>query len=99
VVAAALAVFNPEAVVPAVAFGWSRVDAPTICAARTCGAVAPLVRVLGPEPEGLARAGAVLAGAPEPLRPAGKPLFAGLRSLGLPGDPMGDLWCLADPAA
>ena len=32
----------------------------------------------------------------EPLRPEGKPLFAGLRSLGLPGDPMGDMWRLAD---
>src|SRR5580693_3707271 len=35
VVAAAFAVFNPEAVVPAVTFGWSKVDAVTICAART----------------------------------------------------------------
>jgi hypothetical protein len=32
----------------------------------------------------------------EPLRPEGKPLFAGLQSLGLPGDPMGDMWRLAD---
>ena len=32
----------------------------------------------------------------EPLRPEGKPLFAGLLSLGLPGDPMGDMWRLAD---
>ena len=31
-----------------------------------------------------------------PLRPEGKPLFAGLRSLGLPGDPVGDMWRLAD---
>ena len=52
VVAAAFAVFNPEAVVPAVEFGWSKVDAPTICAARTRGAVGQLVRVLGPEPDG-----------------------------------------------
>src|ERR1700722_512905 len=53
-VAAAFAVFNPEAVVPAVRFGWSKVDAATICAARTTGAVDQLVRILGPEPEGLA---------------------------------------------
>ena len=32
VVAAAFAVFNPEAAVPAVRFGWSKVDAATICA-------------------------------------------------------------------
>jgi hypothetical protein len=96
VVAAAFAVFNPEAVVPSVEFGWARVDAPTICAARTRGAVAQLVRVLGAEPEGLGRATELLAEAMAPLRPEGKPLFAGLLSLGLPGDPMGDLWRLAD---
>jgi hypothetical protein len=96
VVAAAFAVFNPAAVVPAVHVGWTKVDAATICAARTRGAVGQLVRILGPEPEGLASATALLAQAVEPLRPEGKPLFAGLRSLGLPGDPMGDMWRLAD---
>ena len=30
------------------------------------------------------------------LRPEGRPLYAGLRSLGLPGTPMGDAWRLAD---
>src|SRR5205823_8627998 len=34
VVAAAFAVFNPTAVVPAVTFGWTLTDATTICAAR-----------------------------------------------------------------
>jgi Helix-turn-helix family len=96
VVAAAFAVFNPEAVVPAVAFGWSKVDAPTICAARTAGAVAQLVRILGSEPDGLRRATELLRTAVAPLRPEGKPLFAGLLGLGLPGDPMGDMWRLAD---
>jgi Helix-turn-helix family len=96
VVAAAFAVFNPDAVVPSVEFGWERVDAPTICAARTRGAVGQLVRVLGGDPEGLGRASELLAEAVAPLRPAGKPLFAGLLSLGLPGDPMGDMWRRAD---
>jgi hypothetical protein len=96
VVAAAFAVFNPEAVVPSVRFGWSKVDASTIGAARTGGAVAQLVRILGGEPEGLEAATGLLATAVAPLRPEGKPLFAGLVSLGLPGDPMGDLWRLAD---
>ncbi len=96
VVAAAFAVFNPEVVVPAVQYGWSIVDAPTVCAARTRGAVAQLVRILGPEPEGSGRAAELLAEAVAPLRPEGKPLFAGLRSLGLPGDPVGDVWRLAD---
>jgi hypothetical protein len=96
VVAAAFAVFNPAAVVPAVEFGWSKVDAATICAARTEGAVGQLLRVLGPEPEGLAQATGFMTRAVEPLRPEGKPLFAGLCSLGLPGDPVGDMWRLAD---
>jgi hypothetical protein len=96
VVAAAFAVFNPDAVVPAVQYGWSIVDAPTVCAARTRGAVAQLVRILGPEPEGSGRAAELLAQAVAPLRPEGKPLFAGLRSLGLPGDSVGDVWRLAD---
>ena len=96
VVAAAFAVFNPEAVVPAVQFGWTKADAATVCAARTRGAVGQLVRILGAEPAGLARATELLAGAAAPLRPEGKPLFAGLLSLGLPGDPMGDMWRLAD---
>lgn len=96
VVAAAFAVFNPEAVVPAVAFGWSKVDAARICGARTRGAVGQLERVLGPEPEGLGRATTLLARAAAPLRPEGRPLFAGLLSLGLPGDPVGDMWRLTD---
>jgi hypothetical protein len=96
VVAAAFAVFNPEAVVPAVEFGWSIVDAATICAARTNGAVAQLVRVLGANPPGLERSTELLTAAVAPLRPEGKPLFAGLWSLGLPGEPMADAWRLAD---
>ena len=45
VVASAFAVFNPAAVVPAVDYGWTLTDAPTIAAARTAGAIAQLVRV------------------------------------------------------
>jgi hypothetical protein len=54
------------------------------------------VRILGAEPAGLARATELLGEAVAPLRPEGRPLFAGLLSLGLPGDPMGDMWRLAD---
>jgi hypothetical protein len=96
VVAAAFAVFNPAAVVPAVQWAWTKVEAVTICAARTRGGVAQLERVLGPTPDGLARATDLMARSVEPLRPEGKPLFAGLRGLGLPGDPLGDMWRLAD---
>ena len=96
VVAAAFGVFNPEAVVPSVEFGWTKVDATTICAARTGGGVAQLARVLGPSPEGLDRAIVLLKRAAAPLRPEGKPLYAGLLGQGLFGVPLADAWRLAD---
>lgn len=100
VVAAAFAVFNPATVVPSVAHGWSLTDAPTICAARDRGAVAQLRRVLGAEPDGLSRAVDLLRRATGPLRPEGRPLYAGLRSLALPdtefGATLGEMWRLGD---
>lgn len=80
VVAAAFAVFNPDAVVPSVAHGWTLTDAPTIFATRRRGAVAQLRRVVGETPDGLARAIELMARAVAPLRPEGRPLFAGLRT-------------------
>lgn len=96
VIAAAFAVFNPVAVVAAVAHGWSLTDAATLSAARTRGAVAHLERVLGPAPGRLAEVTALLQRAVDPLRPEGKPLFAGLSSLPMPGSPLGEAWRLAD---
>jgi hypothetical protein len=95
-IASAFAVFNPAVVVPAVAAGWAKTDAATICAARTRGATAQLERILGTKPDGLDRVTELLTRATEPLRPSGRPLYAGLLSLGLPGDPMGNAWRLAD---
>lgn len=95
-VASAFAVFNPAIVVPLVAYGWGLTDAPTICAARTRGAVGQLTRILGEEPDGVDRARELLQRAVEPLRPEGKPLYAGVLSLGLPGTPLADVWRLAD---
>lgn len=96
VVAAAFGVFNPAAVVPSVTLGWTRTDAPTICAARDRGAIGQLRRLLGDAPDGLARAAEILTRMVEPLRPEGRPLFAGLRSLGVPDDPIGAVWRLCD---
>jgi helix-turn-helix protein len=96
VVAAAFGVFDPGAVIPAVTYGWSLTDAETICGARTSGAVAQLARILGEDPAGLARATALLDKGGAPLAPAGKPLFAGLVAIGLPGSALGDMWRLAD---
>ncbi|MCU0261536.1 MAG: hypothetical protein MUE78_10995 [Ilumatobacteraceae bacterium] len=96
VVAAAFAVFNPAIVVPLVQLGWTRTDATTICTARTDGAVAQLRRILGDRPEGVERAAELLQRAAEPLRPEGRPLFAGVRSLGVPDDPLAAVWRLGD---
>jgi hypothetical protein len=96
VIAAAFGVFSPAIVVPSVDAGWQITDAATICAARDTGAIAQLTRILGPEPEGIGRAGELLGRAVAPLRPEGKALFAGQMSLDLPGSPMGDAWRQAD---
>ncbi len=96
VVAAAFAVFNPAVVVPAVTYGWTLTDATTICAARDAGAIAQLRRILGDAPDGLARATELLVRASDPLTPEGRPLYAGLRSLGFPDDPIGRMWRAGD---
>jgi hypothetical protein len=96
VVAAAFAVFNPAVVVPAVTLGWSRTDASTICAARTGGAVAQLERLLGPHPDGVERVVELLRRSADPLRPEGRPLYAGVRSLEMPDDPLAAMFRLGD---
>ena len=96
VVASAFGVFNPAVVVPCVERGWALTDAATICEARTDGAVAQLRRVLGDRPDGVERAVELLTQANEPLRPEGRALFAGVLAQGLPGEPLADMWRLAD---
>jgi hypothetical protein len=96
VVAAAFAVFNPAVVIPSVAHGWTLTDAATICSARDNGAIAQLHRVLGETPEGATRALVLLQRAIEPLKPEGRPLYAGLRSLSIPNSTMGAIWRLGD---
>lgn len=95
-VAAAFGVFNPEAVVPSVTFGWSLTDAATIADERLAGAVEQLERILGASPDGVDRAVELLARAVAPLDPYGRALFAGTLSQPLPGTPLGDLFRLGD---
>jgi len=95
-VASAFAVFNPAVVVPAVQYGWTKTDAVTICQARTDGAVGQLRRILGEAPDGIERVRDLLAAAVAGLRPEGRPLYAGLLSLGVPEDPLAAAWRLAD---
>jgi hypothetical protein len=95
-IASAFAVFNPEAVVPAVTFGWTLTDATTICAARDRGAIAQLERILGEKPDDIDTVGDLLARACAPLRPEGRPLYAGLLSQEIPSSPVGRAWRYAD---
>ena len=96
-VAATFGVFNPEVVVPMRAASAGRcTDAATICAARDDGAIAQLRRLLGDEPDGLARVNELLDRAVAPLRPEGRALYAGLRSLAMPDTPLGAMWRQGD---
>ena len=96
VVAAGFGVFNPAAVAPAVAFGWSLTDAATICAARHDGAVAQLRRILGERPDGVERAVVLMRRACAPLEPNGKALFAGAQSQPWPDDLLGQCFVAGD---
>jgi hypothetical protein len=96
VVAATFGVFNPEIVDPCIALGWSLTDAATIAAARRRGAVAQLKRILGDAPEGVERVAELFRRMTAPLKPAGRGLFAGLLSLDMPDDPMGQVFHAGD---
>lgn len=96
VIAATFAVFNPDIVVPAVSYGWTLSDAPSIRAARTAGATAQLHRVLGQRPAGVERAVALLRRATDGLPVAGKPMFAGLVAEDSADDLLANAWQLAD---
>jgi hypothetical protein len=88
VVAAAFGVFNPKFVVPGVAAGWQITSRAAILRAREQAATAMLARVLGEQPEGLGRVTDLLR--------RGRPIYGGLRSLGVPDHPLGAMWRAAD---
>jgi hypothetical protein len=96
VVAAAFAVFSPDAVVPSVAYGWTLTDAPTIRVARADGAVAQLRRLLGDAPAGIATVVAPLQRSVAACAVAGRPLFAGAVSGAVPTEPLAAAWFLGD---
>ena len=95
-IASAFGVFNVEVVVPMVDAAWKITDAPTILQAREHGARESLRRMLGDPPPDCARATELLERGANAARGDGRALFSGLRSLGYPGDPIGDLWRAAD---
>lgn len=96
VVVATFGVFNPAIVLPSVEEGWSKTTADALLDARQRGAVASLERILEGVPEDVKRATELLRRATDNTATAGHPIYAGLRSRGFPGDPLGDLWRAAD---
>jgi hypothetical protein len=96
VVAAAFGCFKPEVVAAAVAAGWKITDRETVLAAREQSATAMLQRILGEQPEGLARVTDLLRRAADAAPWAGRGIYGGLRSLGFPDTPMGAMWRAAD---
>ena len=96
VIAAAFGCFNPAVVVPAVTAGWEIAHRKALLAAREQGATAMLARVLGEQPDGLARITQLLRRAADGAPWASRPLYSGLRSLGFPDHPLGELWRAAD---
>ena len=88
--------FNPKAVVPGVTAGWQITNLKAILAARERGATAMLERVLGEKPERIHRVTDLLRRAAEAAPWPGHGVHSGLRSLGFPGTPLGDLWRAAD---
>ncbi len=95
-VASAFGCFNPAVVLPAVAAGWKIARRDAILAAREKGATAMLRRVIGNDPKGLDRVTALLRRAADAAPWPGHAMYGGLRSLGFPGTPLGDMWRAAD---
>jgi len=94
--AALLAPINPAGVVGALDAAWEVTTPAALLDARLDAATAYLAEVLGPEPDGIERAVELLVPAALAGPTEGHPVYAGLRSLGLPGSPLGDLWRACD---
>ena len=99
-IAAAFGVFKPAVVTAAIDEAWAVTDAATLLAARERGAVASLARIFGDDPAiaaAIPRATELLRGALDAAPPGeARALYSGLRSLGFPGTPIGDLWRACD---
>jgi hypothetical protein len=102
VVASVFAAFKPSVVERAVTAGWAKTDPETLLAARLDGARDQIHRMVGETGDGLAedflRAADILLSLTDGVDISGRPLFAGLAGLPVPGpeDPAGRLWRAAD---
>jgi hypothetical protein len=98
VICAAFGVFNPDLVLPSVEAGWAKTDPATILEARQNGATSGLERILGDADllSDVGRAVEILGRVMGSVDYAGRALFAGLRSLGLPDHELAQLWRVCD---
>ena len=94
--AALLAPINPAGVVGALDAAWEVTTPAALLDARLDATTAHLAEVLGPEPAGIIRAIELLVPVALAAPTEGHPVYAGLRSVGLPGSPLGDLWRACD---
>lgn len=93
VVAAALLVpVRPESVAAAVDEAWRATTPDVLLAARERACVGYLTQILGPDPDGLARAAELARRAADAGPVAGHPLAAAHRARGWTGDLLVDLW-------
>jgi hypothetical protein len=86
--------FQPEEVARHIPYVWERTTPEAALAARLTGVVAALRRILGDlaDSRSVARAAETLERAALSAPPEGRALYAGLRALPCPDDPIGRLW-------
>jgi hypothetical protein len=94
VAASTFAVFEPSAIVDAVAAGQAAIARDDLLDALDRTTVAALTTALGADAgaDELAATAHLLATAVQAADGTGRPLFTGVRALGMPDDPVGRLW-------
>jgi hypothetical protein len=96
VVVSTFGVFNPAIVLPAIEEARTKASVDDVLAAREKGATASLTRILEGVPDGVDRATEILRHGGDAASTEGHSIYGGLKSLGFPGNPIGDLWRAAD---
>jgi hypothetical protein len=94
--AALLAPINPAGIVGSLDAAWEVTTPAALLDARLDAATGHLATVLGAEPEGIDRAIELLVPVSLAGPSEGHPVYSGLRSLGFPGSPLGDVWRACD---
>jgi hypothetical protein len=98
VVSGVFAAFKPSVVERAVTGGWAKTTPEALLEARLAGARDQYLRMIGEPSDAMVAAADLLLEVTDGLDMSGRPLFAGLAGLPVPGpdDPAGRLWRAAD---